>query len=170
MQFLALAICLGVAAAGCATRACSPCPPGTHASHPTQSCSACVATVGGEFSGSDAGDGSAHEVEPLMEGGAEGGDGNADGASDDGASTVGDSAEGGVDAASGSDGATPSCTGAAGFGCVLGNCSNDLGAAAICVAGTWECPNDFIDARTCDGCVGNVPPGCTCSKGTLTCS
>jgi hypothetical protein len=43
MRFLALAALLGLVVVGCGTTACSPCPPGTHASDPSTFCSVCVA-------------------------------------------------------------------------------------------------------------------------------
>lgn len=50
----------GLLQAGCQSSACSPCPPGTRASNPSESCSTCVCVDGGAR-GSCSSDGSAHD-------------------------------------------------------------------------------------------------------------
>lgn len=64
----------------------------------------------------------------------------------------------------------PSCSPSAGFFCIYGSCLNDVGAYPVCQDGAWTCPSGAIDVRTCHGCVGNFPPGCTCREGVVTCT
>ncbi|MEP6653577.1 MAG: hypothetical protein ABJA82_09480 [Myxococcales bacterium] len=70
----------------------------------------------------------------------------------------------------GTDGVAISCTTPRGSLCVLGGCSNDILVRRVCEGGTWRCPAGSIDPATCNGCIGNFPPGCTCSNGFLTCA
>jgi hypothetical protein len=58
---------------------------------------------------------------------------------------------------------------APGFLCVVGSCANDIRSQPICINGEWACPAGSVDPRTCGGCTGNPPPGCTCGDGGWIC-
>jgi hypothetical protein len=47
MRIAYVLLALGLLGAGCHTGECSPCPPGTRASNPSESCSVCVCVNGG---------------------------------------------------------------------------------------------------------------------------
>lgn len=54
------------------------------------------------------------------------------------------------------------------------DCANDTGVppAALCVAGTWQCPTGAFKASLCPPtCIGPPAPGCTCEPSTkvMTC-
>jgi len=57
------------------------------------------------------------------------------------------------------------CVGSAGFGCLYGGCRGDVGAAPVCMNGSWGCPAGAIDTRSCGGCIGNPPPNWECGDG-----
>jgi hypothetical protein len=65
-------------------------------------------------------------------------------------------------------GDAPACAGSAGFACILGGCSNDIGTAAVCTNGIWNCPTNSIPTTSCGGCTGNPPPGWVCGDGGWT--
>jgi len=65
-------------------------------------------------------------------------------------------------------GDAPACSGSAGFICVLGSCSNDIGTTAVCTGAGWSCPMGSVDARGCGGCTGHPRPGYVCGDGGWT--
>lgn len=63
----------------------------------------------------------------------------------------------------GTDAAT--CSGTAGFYCLLGNCQNDVALEASCKDGAWACPAGTTDTRSCGRCIGLPVPGSVCGDG-----
>jgi hypothetical protein len=85
---------------------------------------------------------------------------------DDGGNRTGSGgAAGGQGGAAGIGGGPGGCGGSPGFGCIYGDCGNDVGTTPVCANGTWSCPAGAIPSTSCGGCTGNPPPGYVCGDG-----
>jgi hypothetical protein len=61
----------------------------------------------------------------------------------------------------------------AGFLACTESCATDVGVAAVCVAGRWECPRGAFSPTECPPCSSSppAPPGCMCdpTNGMISC-